>query len=270
MKYTDYQHNEKAFRFLTGFSVEQFRELLVYFECVHNKYFSLYDMDGKYHNHRCRFTIYKSSSLPSVEDCLFFIQVYLKNNLLQKYYAACFAMDQKHCHRFIHVLHHVVVKCLEDTGSMPAESQKKLAVSLKKLADEAGEIPVLNHDETGRELPRPVDTDEQQENYSRKKKKHTLKNAVINGATGLILFVSSTVCGKTHDKKIADAMYSFPYKCILYQDTRYQGFKPDGVTIVQLVRKAKGRKLSSQEKEFNRQVSSFRVQVEHAIRGQNE
>ena len=37
----------------------------------------------------------------------------------------------------------------------------------------------------------------------RKKKKHTVKNAVITTLTGLVLFVEATVPGKTHDKTIA-------------------------------------------------------------------
>jgi hypothetical protein len=265
MKYIDYQQNEKSFRSLTGFSREQFGELLPCFEDAHSTYFSTYDMNGRYRNHRRGFTIYRNSPLPTVTDRLFFILVYLKNNPLQEYHAACFDMDQKHCNSFIHVLYRILEECLEDAGSMPVESQRKLAGLFSKLADSTEEAPVLIHDGTEREIPRPIDSDEQQQNYSGKKKKHTLKNAVIIAATGLILFVSPSVCGKTHDKKIADTLYSFPYPCVLYQDTGYQGFRPNGVTVVQPVKKPKGRELSLQEKEFNRQVSSFRVRVEHAI-----
>ena len=35
-----------------------------------------------------------------------------------------------------------------------------------------------------------------------------------------------------HDKRIADEMYSFPYECILQQDTGYQGYSPDNVTVI--------------------------------------
>jgi hypothetical protein len=264
MKYIDYQNNENSFRSLTGYSHKQFEALLPYFECTHNEYFTLYDMDGNYRDGRRSFTIYKNSPLPTVSDRLFFLLVYLKNNPLQEYHAACFGMGQKHCNSFIHVLYGILEQCLRDADVMPAETQKEFHKLLEAQLSEDG-IPVLLHDGTEREIPRPVDTDEQQENYSGKKKKHTVKNAVVITASCLILFVSETVCGKMHDKKIADTMYSFPYPCKLYHDTGYQGYKPEGITVCQPVKKPRGRDLTVQEKEYNREISSFRVRIEHAI-----
>jgi hypothetical protein len=155
--------------------------------------------------------------------------------------------------------------CLHEAGVMPVDSQKKLSGILNTLSQENEELPVLLHEGTEREIPRPVDSDEQKEYYSGKKKKHTVKNAVVITACCLILFVSPSVCGKMHDKKIADTMYSFPKPCVLYQDTGYQGFRPDGVIPEQSVKKPKGRSLTREEKEYNRQVASFRIRVEHAI-----
>jgi hypothetical protein len=147
---------------------------------------------------------------------------------------------------------------------MPADNQKKFANILKAYPEDREELPVLLHDGTEREIPRPVDPEEEKENYSGKKKKHTLKNAVIITASRLILFVSASVCGKMHDKKIADVMYSFPYPCVLYQDTGYQGYKPNGVRIEQPVKKPMGRELTAEEKEGNRKIASFRIRIEHA------
>jgi hypothetical protein len=265
MKYIDYQNNAKSFRSLTGLSIEQFGELLPYFAEAHDEYFTHYDMNGNYRNHRRRFIIYKNSPLPTVEDRLFFILVYLKNNPLQEYHAAGFNMEQKHCNSFIHVLYRILEQCLHDAGVMPADSQKKFAEILGALHKENESLPVLLHDGTEREIPRPVDCEQQQENYSGKKKKHTLKNAVVISACCLILFVSPSVCGKMHDKKIADTMYAFPAPCILYQDTGYQEFRPEGVVIKQPVKKPKGRSLTQEEKEYNKKIASFRIRVEHAI-----
>jgi hypothetical protein len=267
MKYTDYQNNEKSFRSLTGLSLQQFNELLEYFEEAHNAYFSKYELNGKYRDNRRAFVIYKNSPLPTIEERLFFILIYLKNNPLQEYHAACFDMDLKHCNMFIHRLHHILDRCLADAQVMPAESWQALQKLLKNQTGdcENREPPVFLHDGTEREIPRPVDDDEQKEHYSGKKKKHTVKNAVVISASCLILFVSPTVCGKMHDKKIADMMYGFPYRCTLYQDTGYQGYKPENATIMQPVKKPRGKQLTPQQKEYNRQISSFRVRVEHAI-----
>ena len=58
---------------------------------------------------------------------------------------------------------------------------------------------------------------------------------------GFILFASLSVEGKRHDKRIADEMYSFPYEYILQQDTGYQGYSPDNVTVIQPTKKPKGK-----------------------------
>jgi hypothetical protein len=263
MKYTDYQNNEKSFRSLTGLSLEQWKALLPYFEEARNEYLTNYDMDGNYRNGRRSFTIYGNSPLPAVADRLFFILVYLKNNPLQEYHAACFNMDQKHCNSFIHVLHRIPEQCLRDADVMPAETRKEFSNLLEDQSMEK-ELPILLHDGTEREIPRPVDRDGQKDNYSGKKKKHTVKNAVIITACCLILFVSPSVCGKTHDKKTADTAYAFSSPCQPYQDTGYQGYRPEGVVIFQPVKKPGGRELTAEEKEYNRKISSFRVRVEHA------
>jgi hypothetical protein len=130
--------------------------------------------------------------------------VYLKNNPLQEYHAASFGMDQKHYNS----LHHILEQCLCNADVMPAETQKEFSSLLKDMPSEEG-LPILLHDGTEREIPRPVDRDEQQENYSEKKKKHTVKNAVIITDCCLILYVGPSVCGKTHDKKITDTFHTF-------------------------------------------------------------
>ena len=264
MKYTDYRNNETSFRALSSLTPQQFLELLPYYEDAHREHFSRYELDGTLRCGRRSFTIYKNSPLPAVEDRLFFILVYLKNNPLQEYHAACFGMGQKHCNLFIHALYRIFEQCLHDADVMPVETQKELVPILAQLSSN-GKIPVLFHDGTEREIPRPADPERQQENYSGKKKKHTLKNAVIIDACCAILFVSASVCGKTHDKKIADTMYDFPYPCILYQDTGYQGYRPDRATVMQPIKKPKGKELTEEQKEYNRRISSHRVRVEHAI-----
>lgn len=82
---------------------------------------------------------------------------------------------------------------------------------------------------------------------------------------GFILFASLTVEGKMHDKRIADEMYSFPYECILQQDTGYQGYSADNVTVVQPTKKPNGKELTQKQKSANTEISRTRIKVEHAI-----
>ena len=126
------------------------------------------------------------------------------------------------------------------------------------------------HDGTEREIPRPTDDEKQKENYSGKKKKHTLKNGLITTLTCYILFVGATVNGSTHDKKMADNQYEkvlseSKAKISLYQDNGFQGFTPKGVGIIQPFKKPKGKELTEEQKKINKDISSVRVRVEHAI-----
>lgn len=59
---------------------------------------------------------------------------------------------------------------------------------------------------------------------------------------------------------------SFSVPCTLYQDIGYQGYAPEMATIIQPVKKQKGKELSDEQKNFNREVSHIRVRVvEYAI-----
>lgn len=149
---------------------------------------------------------------------------------------------------------------------LPAQTSKELKSLLAASPSAAGQsqMPLL-HDATEREVPRPQQAEEQQEKYSGKKKRHTVKNAVITNAVCYILFASLTFNGSVHDKKIADQSYRIPPGFSLGQDCGYQGYRPAGVTIIQPLKKPKGKELTQEQKQENRKISRFRVRIEHAI-----
>ena len=71
-----------------------------------------------------------------------------------------------------------------------------------------------------------------------------------------------------HDKRIADQdELNFPDDIRLFQDSGYQGFKPENVTVMHPFKKPRGRDLNELEKWFNRYVAKIRICVEHAIGG---
>lgn len=254
MNYNDHKDNPKSFRALTGLTHIQFSHLLPYFEAAHDDYLCEYELNRKRRSNRRSFCIYKNSPLLNILKQLFFI-LNLKNTPLQEYHAACFGMDQKHYNTFVHCFTHILRLNLETMGLVPAQTDKELSARLSKLSKDGSIKPILLHDGTDREIPRPIDWDEQKKQYSGKKERHTVKNAIVITMTCLILFVSHIVCGKTHDKKMADTMYSFSVPCTLYQDTGYKEYAPEKATIIQPVKKQKGKELSDEQKAFNREVS---------------
>lgn len=265
MKYEQWKSNPRRFLAMTGYTLEQFEKLLPDFREMHDEYLSSHYITGKPRRNYRTFVIYANSPLPSIEERLVFILSYLKLNPLQEQHADTFSMDQKPCNEFIHGLKAILDKCLVFSGNMPAQTPEELSSKLKSVFPEGGPEKELLHDGTEREIPRPLDSDEQQQNYSGKKKKHTVKNGIITTVFCLVLFVSPTVSGSVHDKKIADTCYSIPKGYKLWQDTGYQGYKPEGVIIAQPYKKPKGKELTKEQKDYNRTISSFRVKVEHAI-----
>jgi len=141
----------------------------------------------------------------------------------------------------------------------------------RELSEVLGACPDLQFIIDGVERPirRPKDKERQKRDYSGKKKRHTRKNNVIvEKQTGKIKGLSPTVEGKKHDKRLADEQeIPFPEGSELWQDTGYQGYKPEGVTTHQPKKKPRRRELTDEEKEVNRGLSSERIGVEHAIGG---
>jgi len=81
-----------------------------------------------------------------------------------------------------------------------------------------------------------------------------------------ILWLSDTVEGSVHDKKICDNQpLHLPLGISLWQDTGFQGHHPEGVNVKMTTKKPKGKELLEEQKETNRSISSVRVKVEHAI-----
>ena len=265
MKFLDWQNSDTRFRAMTGYDLCEFNNLLPYFEVAHDEYLSRYYLNGKPRKGQRSHVIYGNSPLPCVEERLAFILSYLKLNPIQEHHADTFSMTQKQCFEFVHGLHVILQRALKQAGVVPADNDTSLQEVLSKA--DFSEKKLLLHDGTEREIPRPVDAELQKDKYSGKRKKHTVKNAVIIAACCLIVYVSRTFSGRIHDKTIADHAYTIPAGYTLVQDTGYQGYQPEGVKIIQPQKKPRGKELTEEQKSSNRQISSYRVRVEHAIGG---
>jgi hypothetical protein len=71
-----------------------------------------------------------------------------------------------------------------------------------------------------------------------------------------------------HDKKIADEQpLRLSAGITLWQDTGFWGHKPPNVTVKMPTEKPRGKPLTAAQKRENKEISSFRIIVEHAIGG---
>ena len=121
----------------------------------------------------------------------------------------------------------VVTQSLADCGELPA--RKKEDCNLDE--DEAG---LFFHDGTHRPIHRPQNPEDQQRYYSGKQKAYTVKNDLVMNEPCTIRFLTDTVEGKKHDKRLADASgYRVPKGSVLVQDAGLQGLRLEGVAILQ-------------------------------------
>jgi hypothetical protein len=123
-------------------------------------------------------------------------------------------------------------------------------------------------DGTERRIKRPKDSKKREENYSGKKKTHTIKNVVVTNSRKKVWFLSRTVEGKKHDKRLADEEnLSFPDGTHLLGDLGFEGYQARGAITHHPKKKPKGKHLTPLDSEINRTFNGLRVVVEHGIRG---
>lgn len=282
---------------LTSITLSAFNALVPHFEAKFREGMSQWCVNGTPRTSRRPYVTYRNCPLPAAEDRLLFVLAYLKNNPLQVAHGRTFGMVQCKANTWIHLLLPVLRSTLGALGHVPcrtvAELADRLNVTIEEAADiiaapvseDPGAIPptpceekgpeacatpggVFCHDGMERRIQRPKDAKQQKLNYSGKKKAHTVKNVLLADQIQKVLFLSDTVAGKTHDKRIADATaYPLPKESVLLQDLGFMGFGIEGVTIIMPTRKPRGGELTPEQKEVNRQISRRRVAIEHVNSG---
>jgi hypothetical protein len=123
-------------------TVEEFQQILPVFDemfCERMKYSRL---DGKLRVGR-EYRTYVNCPLPTPEDRLLFILVYMKNNPLQVLQGELFGMPQNKANQWIHTLLPVLQLTMRKLGDTPARSVLELAklIDQRVLTDESSSSP---------------------------------------------------------------------------------------------------------------------------------
>ena len=259
-KYHKYRKKPKRFLALTSFTVIEFDALLPNFDKYFRKRMETYTLTGKERKNR-PYVGYCNSPFPSSGEKLYFILTYCKTYPLQEVQAAMFGISQPKANQWIHGLLPVLWETLAACHALPSRTLQELTLQIKGHH-------LFFHDGTERPILRPIDPVKQRLFYSGKAHAHTIKNNLLIDPFCRILFLSKTVEGKMHDKKLADQSdYTLPPLSRLSQDLGFQGFSPDGVVILQPKKKTKGQPLSDLDKSVNQWHASLRIRMEHAIGG---
>jgi len=198
--YAQLKGKPKEFLAATGLMVDEFQRLLPVFT---DKLATFHPPDktkkGKPRKHRAGAG--SKGKLQTDEDKLLFILVYQKTYPLQTMLGLQFGISQPQSNYWIHLLLPVLRQTLAEMGLTP-ERNPEAAANSPLVAETAPDFLI---DGTERRRQRPRDAKKQAEHYSGKKKTHTDKNILLASShIRKVLYLSPTVVGKTHDKKVAD------------------------------------------------------------------
>lgn len=230
LSYETLKEKPKEFLAATGLTLAEFELILPVF---HVKYAGLFEpglnRKGKPRQRREGGGV--KEKLRADEDKLLFILVYQKTYPLQTMHGLQFGLSQPQTNEWIHRLLPVLRDSLAEMGKTPEREPQEVANN--PLVNE--NMPDLLIDGTERRRQRPKDAKKQEEHYSGKKKAHTDKNILLaNAHSRKVVYLSPTENGKKHDKKIADENnIAYPAGATLGQDTGFQGYKPEGIYVLQ-------------------------------------
>ena len=129
LRFTDLQSRPTAFLDFTRLTLDEFPQLVPPFEAAFQAHMAAWRLDGKPRTAR-QFAVHKNCPLPTPEDRLLFILVYLKTYALQVVQGRLFGMGQSKANQWIHMLLPALLAALRALGDAPARSLTALAQRL--------------------------------------------------------------------------------------------------------------------------------------------
>ena len=236
-----------TFRKLTGLTITKFEDLM------HTLSPLYYEAEEKrlYKPNRTRAKGGGRKQELSLEDKLIMLLMYYRLYITHELLGFMFNLHNSNVSRHINQLQPLLAKVFR----IPTRR-----ITLPELDITEEQVFTLFIDATEQQIHRPQK--KQRQYYSGKKKKHTLKNQLVVNAQPKILAVSESTPGATHDKKLYDNAHIYNNENVRpFADLGYFG-----VRNVQLpYKKPKGKTLTIEQKQYNKQLSQKRVIIEHVI-----
>jgi len=268
--------DERQLKSLTGVKQSQLNAIVAEFERVEKEERTASSKQAILNGERIRKPGGgRKSILKTPIHKVLFVLVYCKTYPTYDDLGSRFSMSKSAAFDNMSLYFPLVQKALSNRGVLP----HRTFYGVEDFRDIFSDIEQIIIDVTERHQNRPKVPVKQKENYSGKKKAHTVKNTVIVTMTKIILFIGQTFSGHNHDYKILKEEFPtqeawFEYLTVLV-DLGYQGIIKDyeGNDIQIPFKKPRKSKnnpnpsLSTEQKESNKELSKTRVLVEHAIGG---
>lgn len=200
-----------------------------------------------------------NSSLSGSRLKLEFLLTYLKENSNQEFHGHIFNLSQSKVSEWVSFLLPVLEESLELLNVLP-----KTGYTFNCNEDDEDYILV---DVTENQIPRKVDYKSQEEEYSGKKKLHTMKQLAIVNRNLKVLYLSPSYPGSVHDKTIWDDLEVGDKGINILMDLGFLGAEKTHENIILPFKKPKNGELTDLQKKINHEISKIRVKVEHAFAG---
>jgi hypothetical protein len=208
----------------------------------------------------------RKPTLATVEAKLFFILFYFKVYPTFDLAGLLFELDRSQANRWMHRLQPILEAALGEKLALP----KRKLTSLDEFVEAFPEVERVILDGTERPIQRAKDPDQQREDYSGKKKRHTRSHLSAVDPDRRILLFSVAYPGKTHDKGILNTegwAEWIPDAVKIQGDSGFQGLQNEYVNVEIPHKKPKGGHLSDEQKAENQALARERVVGEHAFAG---
>lgn len=208
----------------------------------------------------------RRGDLPTDEDKLFFILMYLK--IYPTYDALSVLSDhaRSKCGDSVQLLLPVLEKTLGRKLALPARKPSTLEEIFKRHP----EIKDVFIDGTERPVQKPKNQKKRKKLYSGKKKGTMRKNIVVSTEKRGILYLSKTKSGRRHDKRLLDKTHlarSLPDDVTAWTDTGFKGMESMHPNTQMPKKATKNHPLTKEDKQNNRIISGIRILSEHANAG---
>ena len=118
LRYHQIANDERRVLSLTSLTPKEFADLVPLFTTSFYEYLDEQTVEG-YERIGRRYVAYRNSILPTMEDKLLFILVYLKQAPTQEVQASLFGMRQPKANMWIHLLHAVLNHALKQHDAIP-------------------------------------------------------------------------------------------------------------------------------------------------------
>jgi len=146
IRYSAERDKAGVIRQLTTLTVEEFESLVPSVQTAFLDHMSKWTLEGKPRTGR-RYSQYAHCPLPTPEDRLLFVLMYLKAAPLQLLHATAFGLTQPKANLWLHVLLTALRNALQSSGDLPTRSLEALRERLAALTTAARAEPSTDADD---------------------------------------------------------------------------------------------------------------------------